>query len=788
MTDPLAIHLLPATGEWVYDTVPHRARRVSEAAPTPQNRFALRADGGTDVTLALDQLQALHPGCRTISLVCAWFGNALDVTRCHIYPSTTFAGGDAQSWSDAGWRDAPWRCSSLTQMSQGLIPLSQIGDSFVYGGTPSDPSIVRCLRALKDRGLRVMFYPFLLMDCAGFPWRGRIGYRGSDRTADAARAVSTFLGQAAVGDFVADPANLTIHYGGAPTDYTYRRMILHYANLCALAGGVDLFLIGSELRGLETIRGPGWTPSGTIGADGRATWDYPFVQGLADLSRDVRRVFDAAGLPRDRAGGKNLIAYSADWSVWMGVQHQDSGGQWPHLDALYATDSIDLVAFDNYMPLSDWTTGDGGLDAAHWSDARATRWPPAASEMNGLGLSGPPTLASKAYLKANIEGGDKFAWFYRDSDNAGSGFDPKGSGLVVSRPVGDRLAQARSPYAPGQELLANKMMRWWWSNDHHAVYDTGDGQGAVPRGSPSAWRPFSKSITFAEYGCPTCDRGTNQPNVFFDPKSTESFTPYWSAWEPAEGGGLRPRRDDVLAMLARESMVEYWTVDGANEFSAAGLPMIETTFMAVWNWDARPFPTFPQFGPWGDAGNWRAGTWLTGKGPALPPLQIAPVAPERVGLVLPDLSARGWTINCVAHFATGADRSASGKEMRSGRAARPVWRIDLGFEAMEAGGGDIARLRDLYGRMRGCAGALFLAVPLAEMDEGPADYGLASAPLGLTDDQGLASAMASSGDYGLASRQSVVAPVRFAEDDLDEEMFMRMMSRLGRVSFVSVRP
>ena len=38
-------------------------------------------------------------------------------------------------------------------------------------------------------------------------------------------------------------------------------MILHYANLCVVAGGVDLFLIGSELCGLETIRGPGWTKS-----------------------------------------------------------------------------------------------------------------------------------------------------------------------------------------------------------------------------------------------------------------------------------------------------------------------------------------------------------------------------------------------------------------------------------------------------------------------------------------------------------------------------------------------
>ena len=36
--------------------------------------------------------------------------------------------------------------------------------------------------------------------------------------------------------------------------------------------------------------------------------------------------------------------------------------------------------------------------------------------MNGLGLSGPPTLYSLAYLKGNIEGGEKFNWWYADGD------------------------------------------------------------------------------------------------------------------------------------------------------------------------------------------------------------------------------------------------------------------------------------------------------------------------------------------------------------------------------------
>ena len=48
-------------------------------------------------------------------------------------------------------------------------------------------------------------------------------------------------------------------------------------------------------------------------------------------------------------------------------------------------------------------------------------------------------------------------------------------------------------------------------------------------------------------------------------------------------------------LLALQAVYEYWVTDGNNE-TVGGVPMIQTTFMSVWNWDARPFPTFPQHG------------------------------------------------------------------------------------------------------------------------------------------------------------------------------------------------
>ncbi len=549
----LGVNLLPSTGEFTYDTIPYLGQRTTESQLTSINRYAnggpLDGSGNTtDYTMALNDLQAEIPDCTTVAIVVSWFGNSTDITQCQIYPSTTYIDGTFQQ--AAGGSDV-WRCSSLTQSSPGLIPIPQVGSSFIYGGTPSDQSIVRSIRDLRLRGLRVVFYPFVLMTASGKPWRGRITYNGTDISSAATTAIDNFLGSATPGDFTRDITNLTVSYSGLATDYTYRRMILHYANLCVVAGGVDLFLLGSEFKGLEVIRGPAWTKAGTTGGDGKVTWDYPFVNGLIQLADDVRSIFDGAGLTKDTTNLHNLISYSADWSDWMGYQHPGANGQWPHLDQLFGHGNIDLVSFDNYLPLSDWTTGDGGLDARHWLEAAPSgAWPPSPATFNGLGLSGQPAIYSKPYLKANIEGGEKFNWFYDDSNNLGPGRDPNGTDLTVSLPEGDRLTQSRNQYYPNQQILANKQLRWWWNNQHQAVYDDGDGNGWSPHGPATEWVPQSKSITFAEYGVPACDRGTNQPNVFFAPGSTESFTPFWSVWDGSESvaGGFWPRRDDLLQL------------------------------------------------------------------------------------------------------------------------------------------------------------------------------------------------------------------------------------------------
>ena len=74
----------------------------------------------------------------------------------------------------------------------------------------------------------------------------------------------------------------------------------------------------------------------------------------------------------------------------------------------------------------------------------------------------------------------------------------------------------------------------------------------------TAWVPQSKPIRFTELGCPAIDRGTNQPNVFFDPKSSESFTPYFS----------RGWRDDAIQRAYLEASYLHWGDPANNPISA----------------------------------------------------------------------------------------------------------------------------------------------------------------------------------------------------------------------------
>ena len=545
-----AVTLIPASGEFTYATTPVKKSAGPSGATVSENLNAI-ADTA-DITVALDRLQAMAPAVESVSLVVAWFGNDLRAGSCKVRPGVEV--------SDKITAPSSWSVNGVDRGEAFLVSRDGEGRP-VYGGTPADFAVVQAIQEMKARGLRVTFYPFLLMDVpAGnalpdpysdntaslgqptFPWRGRItcspaaGSAGTvNKTAEAEVQVAALFGNAMPGDF--SVAGEDVRWTGTASDWGLRRMILHYAHLCQAAGGVDAFLIGSEMPGLTTIR------------SGPAT--YPAVQAFRDLAADVRAIL----------GPETKIGYAADWSEYFGHHPSDSSGDvFFHLDPLWADANIDFIGIDNYMPLSDWRDGSDHMDAA---------------------LT--PAIYDRTYLQANIAGGEGFDWFYANP--------------------ADRAAQVRTPITDGgigkPWVFRFKDLRAWWSQPRF------NRPGGVEDKSPTAWIPQSKPIWFTELGCPAVDRGTNQPNVFFDPKSSESFTPYFS-----RGG-----RDDAIQRAYLEATYLWWS-DAANNPTSTitGSRMVHLPECAAWTWDARPYPFFPGLSDiWTDGPNWQLGHWLTGR-------------------------------------------------------------------------------------------------------------------------------------------------------------------------------
>jgi hypothetical protein len=541
------VALIPGAGEFVYAT-----EAVSsddgKGATTPENVHG--ASGVADLAASLDDLENLAPNLGGVSLVVGWFGDDLRAGHCTVKPGVETA-------AKATYPET-WRVNGVERADAHLV--SQEGGRPCYGGTPSDASVVQAIQTLKARGLRVMVCPFLFMDVAAgnalpdpygggsgqpaYPWRGRItcdpapGVSGTvDQTSATAAQVEAFFGSAAGGDFTVDGTE--VRWDGG-SDWGWRRMVLHYAHLCAAAGGVDAFLIGSEFRGLVRVR-----------SDAAS---YPAVAALKTLAGDVRAIL----------GADTKIGYAADWSEYNNHQTGDAAGAVLfHLDPLWSDANIDFIGIDNYMPLADWRDGTGHADY----DAE----------------NGPTDGHDAAYLAGNIAGGEDYDWYYAsDADRAAQ----------IRTPIGD--AAYGKPWVWRAKDLAG-----WWSNAH---YDRADGTESA---SPTDWVPESKPIWLTELGCPAADKGANQPNVFFDAKSSESALPYFSNGE----------RDDLIQRRFLEAHLNHWNDPAKNPASGvyAGR-MVDADNIYSWCWDARPFPFFPSRDDvWGDAGNYHLGHWLNGR-------------------------------------------------------------------------------------------------------------------------------------------------------------------------------
>ncbi|MBV1863103.1 MAG: glycoside hydrolase/phage tail family protein [Rhodobacteraceae bacterium] len=541
--DVQGVCLIPGTGEYSLATTPvHYAGEFGDGHTANVNT----GRGDADIVHALDDLALDLPNATSVSLVVSWFGDNLRCGDCQVQPKVEQLGVDGTP--------VPWEVSGIGRGAAALV--SRIDDRPVFGGTPSDASVLEGIQAIKNNGQSVVFYPFILMDVQVgnglgdpwsdnadqpvMPWRGRIttieapGRFGStDQTAAARTEVSAFFGSAQVSDFaVVDGA---VVYSG-PVEWSYRRFILHYAYLCQITGGIEAFNIGSEMRSLTQIR------------DGATT--FPAVDALVQLAQDVRSVL----------GPDVKIGYAADWSEYFGYHPQNgSGDVFFHLDPLWAQSEVDYIGIDNYMPLSDWRDNLGHLD-------------------EGFGA-----IYAQDYLRSNVAGGEGFDWYYASAE--------------------DRDAQNRTPISDGAYgeswVFRYKDIVNWWSQPHYNRI------GGVREAVPTSWLPESKPIYFTELGCPAVDKGTNQPNVFYDPKSSESHFPYYS----------NGSEDTFMQAQYLRAVYGHWQEAANNPTSSIYFgPMVDLSRSHVWAWDARPWPEFPnRLDVWSDGDNHARGHWLTGR-------------------------------------------------------------------------------------------------------------------------------------------------------------------------------
>jgi GTA TIM-barrel-like domain len=550
------VTMIPASGDFVYNTTD--IQYLLNALGDDGVHISLNShseDGytGTDFSRSLDDLQAQAVKCRNVNLFCGWFGDDLRASHCNIQPrvddpakitGTTPPPADINAIPWPPMNSFPWQAAGLLRNQ--APQMTQIGGNAAYGSTPSDSSIVEGIQELTRRGFAVTFTPFLMMDIPSgstlpspyggtqpaYPWRGRItlddGLGGmADKTAAAATQIDAFV-------------NGT---------WGYRRFILTNARLCASAGGVDTFVIGSEMRGLTWAR------------SGRET--FPFIDALVSLAAEVKAILPDAN-----------IIYTADWSENLNYAPADGSGDLLfHLDKLFMSPDITAVAFDNYWPLTDWRdvpmNGPNNIDELTYSN-----------------------IYDFDYLMSNVQGGEGYDWYYASA--------------------ADRTSQVRTPITDGDYgkpwVWRYKDITNWWLNRHY------NRLGGVEQAQPTAWMPESKPIWMMETGCPAVDKGSNQPNVFVDPKSSESFYPYFS----------NTLRDDFIQQRYCHTMLRYFS-DIDTDFVESKNPkssvydgrMVDASRIYLYTWDARPFEVFPaRSDVWSDAANYPIGDWLTGRIPA----------------------------------------------------------------------------------------------------------------------------------------------------------------------------
>ena len=528
-----SVTIIPGTTEFGYGTTPVTGTDTGKQL----NRISTQPL--TDFVHSIEELLVGAPNLKHVSLVVGWHGTDLRIGNCQIIPKVEHMTMATAPFS--------WQVGPLARADAQVV--SRIAGRPALGGAPSDRTVYEAITFLKSKGLQVTLYPFIMMDIpAGnnlpnpyggtgqpaYPWRGRITcHPAPDETGTVDK---TAAADAQVSSFFG-----TVNAGQFSWNAGQQRV--NYS------GPSNEWSMRRFILHMATIADAAGVDDFLIGSE---------LVGLTRIRSDastfpgVNHLISLLGQVRVKLGSTPKVSYAADWSEYHSYRPNDGSNDilFP-LDPLWGNGNIDYVAIDNYMPMGDWRDG-------NHLDRRA-------------GYISP---YEKEYIQSNIEGGEYFNWYYASAS--------------------DRNNQARTPISDGAYgedwIYRQKDIRGWWSNRHYPRLN------GIRQTTPTTWLPISKQIVFTELGLPAVDKGINQPNVFVDAKSSESFYPYFSNHRP----------DAAIQRAALEAVLDYWKKNSGG--------MVNFDKISLWTWDARPYPTFPERADFfGDAGNWQLGHWLTGR-------------------------------------------------------------------------------------------------------------------------------------------------------------------------------
>ena len=170
-----------------------------------------------------------------------------------------------------------------------------------------------------------------------------------------------------------------------------------------------------------------------------------------------------------------------------------------------------------------------------------------------------------------------------------------------------------------------------------------------------------------EYGCAAVDKGTNQPNKFLDPKSSESTLPHFS-----DG-----RRDELIQQQYLRAFLGYWN-DPANnpQSDVYDGTMLDMDHAYAWAWDMRPYPNFPNNRDlWSDGANYTRGHWLNGR-----------ISSRTLASVIEEICLRSGLNACDTSGAHGLVRGYTVDQVSEARSALQPLMLRYGVDAVERDG------------------------------------------------------------------------------------------------------